>query len=216
MGKTHLLSRYTRGTLPKAPQATIGVEFATQMVTLEDGTQAKAQIWDTAGQERYRAIIRHHYRRAVGALLVYDVTNRQSFANVTRWLEEIRQHAEPDIVVMLVGNKLDLVIQDPSCRRVEYEVAAQYAQRNNLRFYEASAVSTHNVKQVFESLLQEIYNLKSANRKVDKMGMISGGVGIGPASNQAKSTGFADLYNNELQGGIKLSAQNDEKEQSCC
>lgn len=76
------------------------------------------QIWDTAGQERYRSITSAHYRRAVGALLVYDVTHKSTFVNASKWLEELRQNAEPDIVVMMVGNKVDLCEKDPSLREV--------------------------------------------------------------------------------------------------
>merc|ERR1719230_253720 len=114
VGKTHLLSRYMKGTLPKTPSATIGVEFGTRTVELPNGAGVvKAQIWDTAGQERYRAITSAHYRRAVGALLVYDITKSITFQNCVKWLEELRQNAEPDVVVMLVGNKVDLVEKDP-------------------------------------------------------------------------------------------------------
>ncbi|CDJ70157.1 Rab 11b, putative [Eimeria necatrix] len=119
VGKTHLLSRYTRGTLPQNPKATIGVEFVTRTVPLAVGGTVKAQIWDTAGQERYRSITSAHYRRAVGALLVYDVTRKRTFLSASKWLEELRQNAEPDIVVMMVGNKVDLCEKDPSLREVD-------------------------------------------------------------------------------------------------
>uniref|UniRef100_A0A1E1XH21 Putative rab subfamily protein of small gtpase n=1 Tax=Amblyomma aureolatum TaxID=187763 RepID=A0A1E1XH21_9ACAR len=161
VGKSHLLSHYIRGTLPKQPKATIGVEFATRTVPLATGGTVKAQIWDTAGQERYRSITSAHYRRAVGALLVYDVTNRQSFYNCQKWLDELRLAAEPDIVVVLVGNKIDLTIQDPAVRQVHRDQAAIFANELNLHLFEASAVSGHNVKDIFEFLLQEIHNIKS-------------------------------------------------------
>ncbi|CDR94109.1 Rab11b protein, putative [Babesia bigemina] len=161
VGKSHLLSHYIRGTLPKQAKATIGVEFATRTVPLASGGTVKAQIWDTAGQERYRSITSAHYRRAVGALLVYDVTNRQSFYNCQKWLDELRLAAEPDIVVVLVGNKIDLTIQDPSVRQVHRDQAAMFASEWNLHLFEASAVSGQNVKDIFEFLLQEIHNLKS-------------------------------------------------------
>ncbi|KFH11169.1 Rab11b, partial [Toxoplasma gondii MAS] len=115
-------------------------------------------IWDTAGQERYRSITSAHYRRAVGALLVYDVTRKSTFLNASKWLEELRQNSEPDIVIMMVGNKLDLVEKDPTARDVPYELAAKFAQANGLYFSEASAVTAFNVKHIFEHLLQEIYN----------------------------------------------------------
>lgn len=161
VGKTHLLSRYIKGTLPKNPQSTIGVEFATKTVPLQTGGTVKAQIWDTAGQERYRAITSAHYRRAVGAMLMYEVTNEKTFANAKRWMEELRDHAEPDIVVMLVGNKLDLCDRNPAARKVPREMAQKFAEANSLLFEETSAITVTRVKESFERLLQEIYNLKS-------------------------------------------------------
>ncbi|CAE7314729.1 RABA2A [Symbiodinium sp. KB8] len=165
VGKTHLLSRYVKGTLPKAPTATIGVEFATRTIPLAVGGTVKAQIWDTAGQERYRAITSSHYRRAVGALLVYDVTRNATFQNCLKWLEELRQNAEDNIIIMLVGNKLDLVEKDPTARQVHYDAALEFARAHKLLFKEASAVTTYNVKHVFEQLLQEVYNQASKNAK---------------------------------------------------
>ena len=109
VGKTHLLHRFVKGQLPKSAVPTIGVEFATKTVTLKDGGKVKAQIWDTAGQERYRSITSANYRKAVGALLVYDITKEKTYDNVNKWLEDLKLMAEPDIVIILVGNKLDLV-----------------------------------------------------------------------------------------------------------
>lgn len=161
VGKTHLLSRYVKGTLPKAPTATIGVEFATRTIPLAVGGTVKAQIWDTAGQERYRAITSSHYRRAVGALLVYDVTRQVTFQNCLKWLEELRQNAEPNITIMLVGNKVDLVEKDPAARQVYFDTAVEFARQHKLLFKEASAVTSYNVKHVYEQLLQEVYNQAS-------------------------------------------------------
>ncbi|KAJ9067220.1 Rab GTPase ypt31 [Entomophthora muscae] len=107
VGKSNLLSRFTRDEFNLESKSTIGVEFATRNVQVE-GKSIKAQIWDTAGQERYRAITSAYYRGAVGALLVYDVTKHNTFENVNRWLKELRDHAESHIVILLVGNKSDL------------------------------------------------------------------------------------------------------------
>ncbi|CAK0788879.1 unnamed protein product, partial [Prorocentrum cordatum] len=109
-------------------------------------------------QERYRAITSSHYRRAVGALLVYDVTRQATFHNCLKWLEELRQNAEPSLTVMLVGNKVDLVEKDPKSRQVYHEAAVEFAQQHGLLFKEASAVTDYNVKPLFEHLLQEVYN----------------------------------------------------------
>lgn len=107
VGKSNLLSRFTRNEFNLDSKSTIGVEFATRSISVNDKT-IKAQIWDTAGQERYRAITSAYYRGAVGALLAYDITKPQSYTNVTRWLKELRDHADSNIVIMLVGNKIDL------------------------------------------------------------------------------------------------------------
>jgi Ras-related protein Rab-11A len=107
VGKSNLLSRFTRNEFNLDSKSTIGVEFATRSIQVDTKT-IKAQIWDTAGQERYRAITSAYYRGAVGALLVYDISKQQTFENVTRWLKELRDHADSNIVIMLVGNKSDL------------------------------------------------------------------------------------------------------------
>ena len=86
VGKTCLLSRYLKNQLPKTVGPTIGVEFATKNVSMKDGATVKAQLWDTAGQEKYRAITVAHYRKALGCLIVFDVTNRKTFNNVKYWL----------------------------------------------------------------------------------------------------------------------------------
>jgi len=189
VGKTHLLSRYIKHSLPKAPTATIGVEFATRTVPLAVGGTVKAQIWDTAGQERYRAITSAHYRRAVGALLVYDVTKQVTFANVVKWMEELRQNAEPDIVIMLVGNKVDLVEKDPSARQVFYDAAAEFARNHCLFFSEASAVTSYNVKHIFEHLLQEIYNQHSKGKLREPQNDVTGGIQIAQAPPHAPCDG---------------------------
>ncbi|KAM3700582.1 hypothetical protein ACJW31_05G109800 [Castanea mollissima] len=101
VGKSNLLSRFTRNEFSLESKSTIGVEFATRSLNV-DSKVIKAQIWDTAGQERYRAITSAYYRGAVGALLVYDVTRHSTFENVERWLRELRDHTDPNIVVMLI------------------------------------------------------------------------------------------------------------------
>jgi len=108
VGKSNLLTRFTRDEFKSDSKSTIGVEFATQTIQV-DKKNIKAQIWDTAGQERYRAITSAYYRGAVGALLVYDITKEQTFESVkTMWLEELRANADDNIIIMLVGNKKDL------------------------------------------------------------------------------------------------------------
>ena len=101
------------------------MEFATKNVTMKDGATVKAQLWDTAGQEKYRAITVAHYRKALGCLIVYDITNRKTFQNLKYWLTTLLDSAEQDICIMLVGNKLDLVEEDPRARQVSQQEAMQ-------------------------------------------------------------------------------------------
>ncbi|KAA6392268.1 MAG: putative GTP-binding protein ypt3 [Streblomastix strix] len=164
VGKSNLLSRYTRNEFNPESKSTIGVEFATRSIQF-DGKTIKAQIWDTAGQDRYRAITSAYYRGAVGALLVYDITKHPTFENVERWLRELRDHADPNIVIMLVGNKNDL----RHLRNVATEEAKGFAQRNSLSFIETSALNSYNVEQAFQTILQEIYrNVVHAYRGDDE------------------------------------------------
>ena len=127
VGKSNLLSRFTRNEFNLDSKSTIGVEFATRSIQVDTKT-IKAQIWDTAGQERYRAITSAYYRGAVGALLVYDISKHQTYENVTRWLKELRDHADANIVIMLVGNKSDL----RHLRAVPTEEAKQFASEHSL------------------------------------------------------------------------------------
>ncbi|KAG2411981.1 GTP-binding protein ypt3 [Aspergillus terreus] len=157
VGKSNLLSRFTRNEFNLDSKSTIGVEFATRSIQVDSKT-IKAQIWDTAGQERYRAITSAYYRGAVGALLVYDISKHQTYDNVNRWLKELRDHADSNIVIMLVGNKSDL----RHLRAVPTEEAKQFASENNLSFIETSALDASNVELAFQNILTEIYRIVSS------------------------------------------------------
>lgn len=156
VGKSNLLSRFTRNEFCLESKSTIGVEFATRSIQV-DGKTIKAQIWDTAGQERYRAITSAYYRGAVGALLVYDITKHVTYENVERWLKELRDHADSNIVIMLVGNKSDL----KHLRGVSMDDAQAFAEKEGLSFIETSALESTNVEKAFQRILTEIYRIVS-------------------------------------------------------
>lgn len=164
VGKSNLLSRFTRNEFNLDQKSTIGVEFATRSVNV-DGKTIKAQIWDTAGQERYRAITSAYYRGAVGALLVYDIAKHQTYENVTRWLKELRDHADQNIVIMLVGNKSDL----KHLRAVPTDEAKSFSTENNLSFIETSALDASNVESAFQNILSDIYRIVSS-KSLDSSG----------------------------------------------
>ncbi|WBW74624.1 Rab11 family GTPase Ypt3 [Schizosaccharomyces osmophilus] len=176
VGKSNLLMRFTRNEFNIESKSTIGVEFATRNIVL-DNKKIKAQIWDTAGQERYRAITSAYYRGAVGALIVYDITKQSSFDNVGRWLKELREHADSNIVIMLVGNKTDLL----HLRAVSTEEAQTFAAENNLSFIETSAMDASNVEEAFQTVLTEIFRIVS-NRSLE-----SGDEGVHPMGGQTLS-----------------------------
>lgn len=184
VGKSNLLSRFTRGEFNLDSKSTIGVEFATRSINV-DGKTVKAQIWDTAGQERYRAITSAYYRGAVGALLVYDIAKHATYVNVTRWLKELRDHADSNIVIMLVGNKSDL----KHLRAVPTEEAKAFASENGLSFIETSALDASNVESAFQNILTEIYRivsnkaLESADNPIKPSG--GGSISIEPSADNS-------------------------------
>ncbi|XP_023686257.1 ras-related protein Rab-25a [Paramormyrops kingsleyae] len=162
VGKSNLLSRFTKNEFNHDSRTTIGVEFSTRTVQL-DSITIKAQIWDTAGLERYRAITSAYYRGAVGALLVYDISKHLTYESVERWLKELFDHADPHIVVMLVGNKTDL----ESVRTVPTEEAKDFAEKKGLLFMETSALESTNVESAFIDVLKAIHK-KVASREVTR------------------------------------------------
>lgn len=154
-----MLSRFTRNEFNLESRSTIGVEFATRTVEI-DGKRIKAQIWDTAGQERYRAITSAYYRGAVGSLVVYDISKSESYESVPRWLKELKENADSNIIIGLVGNKSDL----DHLRAVPTDEAKHFAAENQLLFAEASALNAENVDLAFHQLLTSIYEMISKHQ----------------------------------------------------
>merc|ERR1712228_1072553 len=160
-----------------------------------EGKQIKLQIWDTAGQESFRSITRSYYRGARGALMVYDISRRDTFNHLTRWLEEVRANGSSNMVVMLIGNKSDL-----ERREVSYEEGAQFARDNGLIFHETSAKTAQNVeeafiqtaKQIYTNIQTNVYDLSTESHGI-KVGMPQGGGGL--------SAGGPPRYDGQRGGG---------------
>lgn len=127
-------------------ELTIGVEFGAKTININN-KNIKIQIWDTAGQEAFQAITRTYYKGAVGALLVYDITRRDTFTHLVSWLEQVKQNCMKDIVVIMIGNKKDL----ESKRQVSYEEGEELARQYRLMFLETSAKTAFNVEEAFIS-----------------------------------------------------------------
>ncbi|VDO06150.1 unnamed protein product [Rodentolepis nana] len=145
-GKTCILRRFVEGTFKDDTLHTIGVEFGTKIIQV--GNEAlKLQIWDTAGQERFQCVTRSYYRGAAGALVVYDISCRDSFNRVADWISSVRELAKPGLAIILVGNKSDLAAEH---REVNEEEARQFALDNGVHgFIETSAKLGDNVEEAF-------------------------------------------------------------------
>jgi small GTP-binding protein len=147
VGKSSLVLRFVKREFHEFQESTIGAAFLTQTVQIDD-TTVKFEIWDTAGQERYHSLAPMYYRGAQAALIVYDLTNKESFLKAQNWVRELQRQASSSIVIALVGNKLDLA----SRRAVEHNEAKSYAEENNLLFMETSAKTAANVVEVFTAI----------------------------------------------------------------
>ena len=155
VGKSCLLLQFTDHKFRHQHELTIGVEFGGKTIEVKD-KNVKIQIWDTAGQEAFQAITRTYYKGAIGALLVYDITRKETFDHINKWLQEVKSNGSKDICCILIGNKKDL----EENRQVKYEEGKKLAEDNNLLFLETSAKSAENVQEAFiqtaEKILEQI------------------------------------------------------------
>lgn len=183
VGKSCLLLQFTDKRFQPVHDLTIGVEFGARMITI-DNKQIKLQIWDTAGQEAFRSITRSYYRGAAGALLVYDITRRETFSHLTTWLEDARQHSNSSMVIMLIGNKCDL----DSRREVKKEEGEAFAREHGLIFMETSAKTAANVEEAFINTAKEIY--EKIQEGVFDINNEANGIKIGPQLSPANNQGM--------------------------
>lgn len=152
VGKTNLLTRFTRNEFNLQAKPTIGVDFFWKTIEV-DKAKVKAQIWDTAGQERYKAFSSTYYSGAHGAVIVYDITNRNSFDNIENWLQSISHHMDVDkMTIMLVGNKSDL----DQLRQIQITEGEDLARKNNFFFMETSALTDSEavVSKAFTTVIE--------------------------------------------------------------
>ena len=152
VGKSNILSRYNKNIFNSSSKSTIGVELFTKYFTYE-GKIIKVNIWDTAGQERYTSMITTYYKGSKGALLVYDITRKNTFDNIEKWLKELKSLNSNKICITLIGNKNDLSL----LRQVSKNEAIQKAKKLGIKFYETSALDSSNIKLAFEEMIKDIF-----------------------------------------------------------
>ncbi|XP_008336817.1 RAB6B, member RAS oncogene family a isoform X1 [Cynoglossus semilaevis] len=176
VGKTSLITRFMYDSFDNTYQATIGIDFLSKTMYLEDRTlpqlpiskpQVRLQLWDTAGQERFRSLIPSYIRDSTVAVVVYDVTNVNSFQQTSKWIEDVRSERGSDVIIMLVGNKTDLADK----RQITIEEGEQRAKELNVMFIETSAKTGHNVKQLFRRVAAALPGMENV-QETSKEGMI--------------------------------------------
>eukprot|EP00656_Telonema_subtile_P055837 TRINITY_DN8770_c0_g1_i4.p1 TRINITY_DN8770_c0_g1~~TRINITY_DN8770_c0_g1_i4.p1 ORF type:complete len:212 (-),score=44.80 TRINITY_DN8770_c0_g1_i4:134-769(-) len=183
-GKSCILHRFTERKFMPRSNHTIGVEFGTKLINIA-GKNIRLQIWDTAGQERYRAVTKNYYRGAVGGLLVYDITSRDTYNELQRWLTDARALANRNCCIVVVGNKCDL----REAREVTHVEACRFAQENDLIFLESSSLTGEGVDEGFMQCARKILT-----------GIESGSVHIEGSSSTAGSTGNTEAGSSVVEG----------------
>ena len=171
--KTQLIKRYTKDQFGGVYLTTVGMDFQDKIIEIED-KKVRLQVWDTAGQERFRNVTKSYFQSSHGLLVVYDITDKESFEKINFWIENIKNNAPENTKVILAGNKCDLANQ----RQVSVEEGENYAKKLNIKFFESSALNGTNVNELFFYLANEIYkddktkgkdkgvvNLDSGNKK---------------------------------------------------
>ena len=188
VGKTNIMSKYLKNQFMENSKATVGVEFGSKLFNHE-GHKIKAQIWDTAGQEKYKAITGAYYKGSKGAFVVYDITRKETFASVERWVNDLKSTSDPKLTIILIGNKNDMEDQ----RQVTKEQGEEKAKSFGCAFLETSALSGDNLDKAFTLMVKEIFEKFNS-----------------------ESTGEEEGDSVKKGEDIKLEKTTENKKKSCC
>ena len=183
VGKSNILLKYLKNEFDQSSKATVGVEFGTKTVEMND-KKIKIQIWDTAGQERYRSITSAYYKGAKGAFIVYDITRRNTFDNIDKWISDLKTNGDNNISIMLIGNKSDLNDK----REVETNEGIKKSEETKIAFMETSALSGENIIKAFNELIEQIYQNNCLNVEEDIDIEIDKGVNLSEEKNENNDT----------------------------
>ena len=191
VGKSNILLRYVYSTFKSDYQLTIGVEFGEKTVEIK-GKIYKIQIWDTAGNEQFRSITRTYYKNSVCAIVVYDISRRETFDNVINWIEDCKLNSPKSVFIILVGNKSDL----EEDRQVTTEEGEEFANRYGIRFFETSAKNSININEIFSESVEFIVDrIEKKYYDLDN-----------------ETCGIKRNYNSK----ISLNSKKNQKKKECC
>ncbi len=196
VGKSNILLRYVHNSFNPVFNTTIGVEFGSTNIEINKKI-FRIQIWDTAGQENFRSITRAYYKNSVCALIVYDISSKESFNNISKWMSDCKNQSPKNILMILIGNKMDLIEK----REVTYEEGKEFADKNDMLFFETSAKTGNNIDNVFYD---------SASNIVQKME--NGFYDLSDVSCGIKKS----VNNEKTQVKIEDRVNNNEKKINCC
>ena len=158
VGKTNIMSKFLKNQFMENSKATVGVEFGSKLFIHQDH-KIKAQIWDTAGQEKYKAITGAYYKGSKGALVIYDITRKETFANLEKWVNDLKTAGDPKITIIIIGNKCDLADK----RQISKEEGEEKAKSFGCAFLETSAFNGENIDKAFDIMVKEIYQKFSSD-----------------------------------------------------
>jgi Ras-related protein Rab-1A len=154
VGKTALINRYCDGVFETENMTTIGFDLKFKTLQSENGKIVKLQIWDTAGQEKFKSIVLNYYRGAHCILLVFDVTNEESFYSIEKWINDSKKMVTDNVMMFLIGTKIDLV--DKNKRKVSYEECTNLSKKYNMEYFETSSKKNLNIDHVFNLITNQL------------------------------------------------------------
>ena len=185
VGKSNILLKYLKNQFNENSKTTIGVEFGTKNIIINN-KRIKIQIWDTAGQERYRSITSAYYKGAKGALIVYDITRKNTFDNIDKWITDLKLNGDKNICIIILGNKSDLIDK----REINKNDGIKKAEMYKIAFLETSALNGDNISKAFDELIEQIV---INNKNI-----------------------FQDDNENEIDKGVNLNDEKNNNNKKCC
>ena len=185
VGKSNILLKYLKNQFNENSKTTIGVEFGTKNIIINN-KRIKIQIWDTAGQERYRSITSAYYKGAKGALIVYDITRKNTFDNIDKWITDLKLNGDKNICIIILGNKSDLIDK----REINKNDGIKKAEMYKTAFLEISALNGDNISKAFDELIEQIV---INNKNI-----------------------FQDDNKNEIDKGVNLNDEKNNNKKKCC